>query len=86
MRSEESSGERSGAAPGRLIKIGRKRHFRHNEWHGGRVGGTHAHLYIFPSSSKLLGRESRSSPVVRNLPANAGEMGSIPDLGGCHMP
>ena len=25
-------------------------------------------------------------PVVKNLPANAGEMGSIPSLGRFHMP
>ena len=26
------------------------------------------------------------SPMVGNLPANAGDMGSIPGLGGFHMP
>ena len=25
-------------------------------------------------------------PVVKNLPANAGDMGSVPDLGRFHMP
>ena len=30
--------------------------------------------------------EFPGGPVVKNPPANAGDMGSIPGLGGCYMP
>ena len=38
---------------------------------------------------QLIKRESRDFPggaVVKNLPANAGDMGSSPGPGRCHMP
>ena len=45
----------------------------------------HFKKYAYVSSKcDFLGLPCGS--VVRNLPANAGDMGSIPDLGRSHMP
>ena len=33
----------------------------------------------------IIGRDFPSGPVVKNLPANAGDTGSIPDLGEFHV-
>ena len=37
-------------------------------------------------SSKTKNRDFPGGTVVRNLPANAGDTGSSPGLGGSHMP
>ena len=36
--------------------------------------------------SKMGGRDFPAGPVVENLPANAGDMGSIPGPGRFHVP
>ena len=37
-------------------------------------------------AQELFFRDFPGGTVVKNPPANAGDMGSIPDLGGSHMP
>ena len=40
----------------------------------------------YPSrTSNFVGKDFPGSPLVKNLPANAGDMGSIPDLERSHM-
>ena len=43
-------------------------------------------LFMHSFSKNLNAGASLGSSVVRNLPANAGDTGSIPDLGRSHMP
>ena len=43
-------------------------------------------LTLGPHISKCLGGMFLVVPVIRNLPANVGDMGSNPGLGGSHMP
>ena len=45
-------------------------------------------LYLFHTQGKAggLGKGSPGGSVVKNPPANAGDTGSIPDLGKFHMP
>ena len=38
------------------------------------------------SGSKRIPWDFPGSPVVKNLPGNAGDAGSIPDPGGSHRP
>ena len=47
-------------------------------------GGRSADLRELPSRRELAGFPGGS--VVKNVPANAGDVGSIPDLGRSHMP
>ena len=42
-------------------------------------------IYISPSFKELLLTSSPGGSVVQNLPFDAGDMGSIPDLGRSHM-
>ena len=41
---------------------------------------------LWDSYKKERDKLSPSGPVVKNLPANTGDMGLIPDPGGSHMP
>ena len=41
--------------------------------------------YCFITILKLWDRDFPGGTVLKNLPASAGDMGSIPDLGGFHM-
>ena len=38
------------------------------------------------STSELFFQDFPGGPVVKNPPANAGDTGSVPGLGGSHMP
>ena len=42
-------------------------------------------LYFYWSKSRII-QDFPGDPVVKNLPANAGNTGSIPGLGRSHMP
>ena len=46
-----------------------------------RVWVRHVHIVIF----KMDNQDFPGGPVVKNLPANAGDMGSIPGPGRLHM-
>ena len=53
-------------------------------WEGpGRTGGEPGVTFAFTSRMK---RDFPGGAVVKNPPANAGDMGSSPDLGRSHMP
>ena len=43
-------------------------------------------VIVNSQAPRLDGQDFPSGPVDKNLPANAGDMGSIPGLRRCHMP
>ena len=51
---------------------------------GGRAGVTQA--TCVPFALALLSWDFPARTVGKNPPANAGDMGSVPDPGRCHMP
>ena len=42
-------------------------------------------LYVEPKKKKMM-KDFPGDPVAKDLPANAGNMGSVPDLGRVYMP
>ena len=54
-----------------------------NHEQAGLILGIH---HWFNIKKKKVGMDFPDDPVVGNLPANAGDVGSIPGLGRFHMP
>ena len=55
-------------------------------WQADSLPRSHQGNVIFLLNIKIVGKGLPGGPVVKNPPANAGDMGSIPGLGRSHVP